>query len=308
MRDFTRIAQIAQRQYGALSTEQAFEQGFTASDLHRLVMAGVLARPARGTLLATGSPPSWEQAVLVAVLTAGSEALASHQTAAYLWRLTDRRPEVVEVVMHRWDRAVRAFTVHESTDLLPEDASRVGPIPVTTPVRTVVDLGASAPWLVESSLEQGVRSRLFALEDVARFIARVGRRGRRGVGVIRPMIKQRLQWDGLTESALEDLFRRAWDRSGLLHPTPQYKITDDRGGFVCRTDFAFEEQRLRIELDSEAHHMDRPSFRRDRALQNRTELLGWATLRYTWWDLVTRPEAMVTEIRTALGHPLTELA
>ena len=192
------------------------------------------------------------------------------------------------------------FTTHESTDLEVGDAGVVDSIPVTSPVRTVVDLGAVAPWLVEPALDKGLRDGRFTLEEVSALVSRVARRGRRGVGVIRPLIEARLHWDGLTESELEDLFRRTWG-TRQPQPTPQHVIRDERNRFVCRADFAFEEHLIRIELDSEAFHMDRPTFRRDRVVQNHTELLGWRTLRYTWWDLIGRPPQVVAEIESALG-------
>jgi hypothetical protein len=238
---------------------------------------------------------------MVAVAAAGEAALASHQTAAHLWDLVGLKPDRIEIVMPRWDRSVRSFTVHESKDLLPADFDDIEGIPVTNAARTVVDLGATAPWLVEAALERGIRRRLFTIAEVAAFVGRVGRRGRRGVGTIRPLIEQRLRWDNATESELEDLFRKTWDAPGRPEPLTQYCIKDLSGSFICRTDFAFPDDMLRIELDSEAYHMDRPTFRKDRSVQNRTELLGWRTLRYTWWDLTSRPAEVIREVARALG-------
>lgn len=291
---------LARSQHGVLSPADGALAGLSDGRIRRLVERGILERSGRGVLVATASPPTWEQEVMKAVTAAGAAALASHHTAAFLHGLTDRRPKTMEVVMPRWDRSVHGFTVHESTDLLVEDADLVDGIPTTTPVRTVVDLGATAPWLVEPALERGVRLEMFTLTDIARFIGRVGRRGRRGVGVIRPLVEERLHWDGLTESELEDLFRKAWGPR-LPHPVPQHIILDDAGRFVCRADFAFPDRRLRIELDSEAFHMDRPTFRRDRSVQNRTSQLGWQTLRYTWWDLVGRPAEVVEQVQAVLA-------
>ncbi|MDH3262106.1 MAG: type IV toxin-antitoxin system AbiEi family antitoxin domain-containing protein [Acidimicrobiia bacterium] len=301
MSAYRKLAAVAELQHGVVSLDQARGVGFTDHQIRRLVQGGRLIRPTRGAFLIAGCPATWEQAVMMALAAAGDAALASHQTAAYLWNLIDLRPDRIEVVMPRWDRSIQTCVVHESTDLAPEDADRVGGIPVTSAVRTVVDLGATVPWLVEAALERGIRQRAFNLSDIAGFVARVGRRGRRGVGTIRPLLAQRLQWDSATESELEDLFRKAWSAPGRLEPLTQYRIEDCSGSFVCRADFAFPDAMLRIELDSEAHHMDRPTFRKDRSIQNRTELLGWRTLRYTWWDLTTRPAEVVREVAAALG-------
>jgi hypothetical protein len=298
---YRKLTAIAEQQHGVVSLDQARGAGFTDHQIRQLVQGGRLVRPSRGALLVAGCPATWEQAVMAAVAAAGEPALASHQTAAHLWDLTGFRPDRIDVVMPRWDRSIRACVVHESKDLEPEDADRVDGIPVTSAVRTVVDLGATAPWLVESALERGIRQGTFRLAEVAGFVTRVGRRGRRGVGTIRPLIEHRARWDSATESELEDLFRKAWSGAGRPEPVTQHRINDLTGSFVCRADFAFPDALLRIELDSEAFHMDRPTFRKDRSVQNQTELLGWRTLRYTWWDLTTRPGEMVREVGAALG-------
>ena len=300
MSTYRKLAAVAELQHGVVSLDQARRVGFTDHQIQRLVEGGRLVRPARGAFVIAGCPTSWEQTVMMALAAAGGAALASHQTAACLWNLTGCRPDRIEVVMPRWERSIRACVVHESKDLAPEDADLVDGIPVTSPVRTVVDLGATAPWLVEIALERGIRQGTFRLSEVAAFVARVGRRGRRGVGPIRPLLEQRARWDSATESELEDLFRKAWSAPGRPEPVTQFRIEDCTGSFVCRADFAFPEALLRIELDSEAYHMDRPTFRKDRSVQNRTELLGWRTLRYTWWDLTTRPAEVVREVAKAL--------
>ena len=300
MSTYQRFAAIAESQFGVVSTTQARSVGFSDDQLVYLVRSGKLRRPSRSVLAVAGSPRSWHQGVMVAVLSAGPAAFASHATAAYLWRMIGIRPKRIEIVMHRWNRSLQKVTVHESTDLVETDTTLLGSIPVTTPVRTVVDLGASARHLVPRALDAGLRNRLFTLEDMAALVGRVGRRGRRGVGVIRPLIEERLHWNGVAESELEDLFRRVCQRFELPQPQAQVDIRNLDGSFVCRTDFAYPDRLLRIELDSEAFHMDRTTFRKDRAVQNVTELLGWKTLRYTWWDLVTRPEHVADELRSAI--------
>jgi very-short-patch-repair endonuclease len=190
--------------------------------------------------------------------------------------------------------------MHESLDLLPEDVVERSAIPITSAVRTVVDLGASNRWAVESALEEGIRRGLFGLGDVEEFVARVGRRGRRGVGVIRPLLQARRRWDKVTESALEDMFRKLVTEEGLADPQPQFEVRDEYGGLVCRADFAYPSVRVLIELDSEAHHLDRLTFRRDRSKQNRAVVLGWTVLRYTWWDLADRRYDVAAEVRSLL--------
>ena len=300
MSSIEQISKLAARQHGVVHRHAILEAGFKSGQLDRMVGRGLLRRVGYETYLFPGAPPTWHLVAMLLMTAAGAQSAASHQTAAYLQGLIDRRPSRIEVVTPRWRRSRAVdFTVHESLDLSPEHVTAAGGIRLTKPVRTVVDLGASAPWMVEPALDAGIRQRLFTLPDVAGFVGRVAKRGRRGVGVIRPLIEQRVLWDGVTDSELEDLLRREWaDRQPPL--VPQHIITNLDGEFVCRTDFAFVDHKSRIELDSEAFHMDRKTFRRDRVIQNQTELLGWRTFRYTWWDLTARPFEVVNEIETAL--------
>lgn len=300
MKYLQKLSNEAALHHGVVHRNTVLAAGIDPGRLQRIVANGTLVRAGYQTYVFPGAPATWLQAVSIAVISGGSRACASHQTAAFLHGLIDHRPARIEVVVPRWERAEVDFRVHESLDLCDSDVDSTSGIEVTTPVRTVVDLGASgAPSMVESALDTGLRRRIFTLSEVSAFMNRVAKRGRRGVGVIRPMLEERRLWEGLTESELEDLFRRAWgDR--YPQPTPQYVIRDDRGLFVCRTDFAFVEQRIRVELDSEAYHMDSATFGRDRAVQNRTELLGWQTFRYTWRDLKDRPHLVVAELETAI--------
>ncbi len=299
------LARLARVQHGVLSTVQCAAAGLSERQLARRVAAGRYRRPEVGVVVDLAVPPTWEQEVMTCVMAAGSGALASHATAARLWGMTSRTPPRIEVVMRRWDRAFRDFVVHESLDLEPEDHTVVRSIPVTTPERTVVDLGAVRPWLVETALSTGIRDGLFTVADVQAFVDRVGRRGRRGVGVIRPHLAARRRWGTTTESVLEDRFCRALVDAELPLPTPQFVLRDVDGQFVCRADFAYPAYRLLIELDGIAHHTDDAAFQADRSKQNRSGLLGWRTLRYTWKDVTERPWVVATQVRTALDHAAT---
>ncbi|MCL1693915.1 MAG: hypothetical protein M3096_09540 [Actinomycetia bacterium] len=191
--------------------------------------------------------------------------------------------------MHR-----QPFMVHESKDLLDSDIVTVDGIPVTTAVRTVVDLGASAPKrFVEKCVDTGLRKKLFTAWQVRCFIARVARPGRTGVGTIRPIINERLAWDTITESDLEDLFRAVVSRSPHPMPDPQYRLFEPSGEFVGRFDFAYPTRLSLIETDSERWHMDPASFQRDREKQNRAHALGWTVYRFTWRQLVDDPQSVL---------------
>ena len=303
------LNRLASSQQGVFARNEALEAGISRDQLSERVKKGRYSRIFPEVYAIAGAPTTLRQQLFGLAKSFPQLAAISHQTAAELWGLTRRGIRTVELVTTRWDRVQRpGIRVHESLDLIDGDVVNLDGIPVTTAVRTVVDLGASHKWSVESALEEGIRKGLFSLDEVDAFVRRVARRGRRGVGVIRPLLESRRRWDGATESALEDQFRRLVADWNLPQPELQHEIRDADGRFVSRVDFAYPESGLAIELDSEAYHMDRLTFRGDRRKQNQASVLGWTVLRYTWWDLRERPLQVKAEIRAALRDSSTEHA
>ena len=296
------LAHVAEAQHGAFSLTQAETAGMSRSTLWDRIELGLYRQFQEGVFLIAGTPDSWHRRVVASVLSEGDLAAASHETAALLLGLIDRRGGDIHVVTKRWMRRPRPeVTLHESNDLVASDIVVVDGIPTTNVARTVVDLGATARWLVPGALGHAVRSGQTDLDQVEAFVARVARRGRRGVGVIRPIIRERRRWERRTESELEDQFVKVVRQFDLPEPVAQFILRDDSGDFVCRADFAYPSSRVLVELDGYAHHSDEEAFQKDRTKQNRAQLLGWSVLRYTWRDVVDRPATLASEISAVLA-------
>ena len=296
------LGAIASSQFGVFSLRQARNAGIDQSTLDKRVLRGALTRVQPTVYAFPGSTPTWQRETTALVLSVPGLAAASHKTAAFVWGMSSIQPDRAEIVTVRHQRIHRRNPqIHESKDLEAEDVVTVGGISTTTAVRTVVDVGASASQhYVEHCLDTGLRLGLFSLIEVRSFIKRVARSGRDGIGKIRPLVNQRSAWETTSESALEDRFRRLIADTALPVPTPQYRV---RAGsnIVCRADFAYPEQRILIELDGERYHMDRATFQRDRAKQNRAHALGWVVYRFTWRQVTDTPEIVVATLASALG-------
>ncbi|MFC6239234.1 DUF559 domain-containing protein [Longivirga aurantiaca] len=65
-------------------------------------------------------------------------------------------------------------------------------------------------------------------------------------------------------------------------------------------DLLLEGSRVVVEFDGRAFRSDDVAFQRDRTRQNRLILAGYIPLRFTWDDVVHRPQHVVAEIRAAL--------
>jgi hypothetical protein len=288
------LATMATEQYGVFTRKQAAAAGVNARNIDDRTDRGIYERIHPGVFGIAGSPKQWHRAVIAAVFAATEPAAASHSTAAYLWGMTDRRPDTVEIATRRHQRVKRQdHQVRESKDLRSSDIVIVDGIPTTAAVRTIVDLGASAPpWFVEKCLDTALRKTLFDIWDVQRFIMRVARKGRNGIGTIRPLVEERLTWQGITESDLEDLFRRVVSSTPVPMPETQHVVYEADGRFVGRYDFAYPTRFSIIETDSEGYHMDPVSFQRDREKQNRAQMLGWTVYRVTWRQLIDDPDSV----------------
>lgn len=293
------LSAIARDQFGVFTLPQFLACGFARSTISRRASSGVYDRLYPGVYGVAGSQDSWHRQVVAAVLSVRGIAAVSHQSAAYLWGMTSRCPSTIEVTSRRYRRVRRgAFTVHESKDIVTSDVVQVDGIPVTSAVRTVVDLGASAPlWMVERCLDSGLRQDLFTAWQVRCFIARVAKPGRNGVGTIRPLVEERLEWASITDSDLEDLLRSVIKSTGCPMPEPQHKLFRADGSFIGRYDFAYPQKMSILEADSLGWHMDPVSFERDRQKQNEAHALGWTVYRITWRQLINDPESVRAIIR-----------
>lgn len=295
-----RLVEIAKRRFGVASWDEALRAGLSARQIERRIAQGSIHQPAPRALVIGAAPRTWEQDVAVAVLSCGPGAAASHMTAATLWGMLNTSGGRVDVVVRRWDRTHRNFLVHESLDLVPEDIDLHRGIAITTPARTVVDVGAQFRSAVPEVFHRGRRLGLLDAEGLGRVVTRVARRGRAGAGPAKALLRN-LPPSDVTESWAEDLYLRI-SRDGLLpEPVQQLEIRTDDGWFICRCDFGYPVVRLAIFIDGFSYHSDQDRFQVDRRQGNNLSLMGWRYLRFTYWDLVRRPEYVVHQVSAALG-------
>src|SRR5438270_1488886 len=134
---------LARRQLGLITRSQAV-QLVTIDRFRTLIERGHIEPYRRGVWAVAGSPRTYEQSVLGAVLAAGEPAWASHRTAAKLRHLLVPPPEAIDVLTLP-DRRVRLDGVdhHRNKLIVVDDVTFVGPIPVTSVARTLVDC---MPW------------------------------------------------------------------------------------------------------------------------------------------------------------------
>ena len=284
------LNRLAAAQYSLATRTQALDLGMTSRQLHDRLGSGLLVPVHKGVYRLSAAPPTTRQSLLAACM--ASEGVASHRSAAALWTLRgveattpeisvfgSRRPELRGVVVHRTDR------------LDPVDRFRRAGIPVTTPARTLLDLGAVVPVeVVEPALEDALMRRLVTLQLLRNTLERLGGPGRNGAGVLRALVEERDPATAPTQSMLEDELFRVLRRGGLPAPVRQYEVAG------VRLDGAYPDIRLGLEADSRIWHGGRLDVQRNSEKANILLAHGWGVLHFTWFDLTRRPRHVVDTV------------
>jgi very-short-patch-repair endonuclease len=298
-----RLEQRAERQYALFTLAQAGTCGLDPKTVYRRVSRGQYLHEQPGVFALAGAPQSWERTVLAACLSAGAEAVASHRTAARIWGLTDTSEEIVELtVPRRRLPRTHGVTIHRSTDLAAEHTTVRKRIPVTNPLRTMVDLAAVLPPdELEDALDAGLAyPSLFSVTAVAAMRARLARQGRTGTGVLRKVLEERALGDAVSDSELEKRMAKLLRRAGLPAAVFHCVVRTPGGVFLAEVDFAYPEIRLAIEVDGFGVHGTPRAMAKDFVRQNGLVPYGWRVLRFTWRQVVRQPEMVARTIGEAL--------
>ncbi len=187
-----------------------------------------------------------------------AEGLASPRAAARLWTLPwfnsfDRR-EITVTHSHQPPRC--GILVHFTGRFFPHHATTVRGIPVDDRENAGRSWSSRARPRVAIAVDDALRRGLTNLRRLKRYLAESGGRGRRGAGVMRPILAERYGLDRAPESPLETKFLALLQHSPLPLPELQYEIWDGPC-FVARVDFAYPERKLAIGVDGFQFHSGR---------------------------------------------------
>jgi very-short-patch-repair endonuclease len=295
-----RIARLASRGHGVFHRSDARDAGLSTRQIAHRVAVGRWEQVRPGVFRISGLPTSAEVVLAAAVLATGGT--ASHLSATALHRLTEHHPPTPEVTTSvgagHHHRDVR---LHRTSDLLPRDVQHITGIRCTNAVRTLIDLGARLPaddlhLILDRALHRGV----VHLDPLTSRFLQLARPGRDGVQVVRTVLVRMDPTLAPAESDLESLLWRLLASANL--PLPQRQVPVEIDGHRYRLDAAYPELQLAIECDGFVHHGTRRAFESDRERQNRLVTAGWTVLRFTWQQVVRRPDDVVSTIGAALSR------
>ena len=191
---------------------------------------------------------------------------------------------------------LQGVRVQRTRRMAPDDVRFQGWLPLTSPARTLLDLGGIVePDSLEEAVAAAQAKRLVREADLWEQV--FDSRGCRGAAALRELM-ERHRPPANVLSKTERLMLRLIRDAGLPEP-----LVNERLG-RWRPDFWWPEHKVVAEYDSSAFHTDIRSFRRDREKSNELQLMGITILRFTWHELTRSPDVLVARIREALARRL----
>jgi very-short-patch-repair endonuclease len=287
------IARLAARQHGVVTRQQLLAIGLGRGAIDMRLRTGRLHQLHVGVFLVGHTARAPLAREMAAAFACGEGAAISHRSAASLWSLAHTfATDQVEVTV-AGTRAPRrpGIRVYETRSIAPEDRGCIEGVPVTSPARTLLDIGR---FLTVNQLEHVVadaeRRRLVLRTQLVRELAR--HRGRRGVATLREVLAG--ADPAFTRSVAERRLLVLLRAASLPSPTTNARVGSHE------VDFLWREQRVVVEVDGFQWHSDRTAFERDRLRDAELQALGYRVLRVTWRMIQREPRAVVARITATL--------
>lgn len=292
------VAELAKQQHGVVAGRQLVRIGYSPSAVSRAVRAGLLHRLHHDVYAVGHVAISRHGFAMAAVLAAGDGSLLSHRSAAWLWGLTSRWANPIEVTATSPRRVRAKIRIHSAQALQPEDRDLQERVPVTTVPRTLLDFAASDHFYLPYALDNAHRLGLLDLIAMDALLTRS--KGFRGVARLRTQLEY-FRPRGITRSRLERRFRRLIREAGLPRPATNLFIE----GFEL--DVYWPHERFAVELDTYDYHGDPKSFETDRLRHEELKLAGIEMVRVTGERLDREPGAVMRRIERLLDQRRRQL-
>jgi very-short-patch-repair endonuclease len=290
------MLRLVGRQHGVIARRQLLDLGLGPRAIEHRLARGSLHVLRRGIYVVGRPETDREGRWMAAVLAAGPGAVLSHGSAAAIWGIAKEEHGWIDVSVPFDSRSRRQqrVRVHRRYGLRAVDLTHVRGIPVTAPVRTLLDMATQySAARVERAVNEADRLDLVdpeglrsALEDYA---------GERGVARLRRLLDHRTF--RLTDSELERWFLPQVHQAGLPLPLTGQHLN----GF--KVDFYWPDLRLVVETDGLRYHRTPAQQARDRIRDQAHLSAGFTPLRFTHWQ-VRHERAYVRKTLLAVARRL----
>jgi predicted transcriptional regulator of viral defense system len=270
------LAALASAQHGVVGSRQLLALGLSAQSIKRRVRRGRLHPIHRGVYAVGHTVLTVEGRWMATTLATGG--VLSHATAASAWDLRPSRSGLIHVTVGTAGRVGRrGIRLHRSSTLGQHEIATHRGIPLTTPLRTIIDLASTLNGRpLEHVLDLADQRGLIDFNELAQ----------RPIPTSLQAVLALYNGTTPTRSELEERFLQLCDDHGIPRPETNAIVEGHEVDFVWRT------KRLIVEVDGYAYHRSPSAFERDRERDVVLTMRGWRVRRFTWAQ-VTRRQAWV---------------
>ncbi len=285
--------------WGVISRAEATGIGVTPAQIDWAVRTGRWEVVHRGVYRRSGSPLGPEGAALAACRAVGPHAVVSHRSAALFWGLVDgpvAQPSVT--VPHDQHPRLGGIEVHRSVDLDRHRCVIRRNLPVTDPVRTLVDLGqvVTSTAELDGAVDRARVARLVTIVGLEAELERLARRGRQGPSALRRALRRRGFLEAPTPSILESRVARllaAWR-------IPVISVETTVVGGRYRLDFLLTPD-VALEVDGYAFHSSPEAKASDAGRRADLAAAGIVVIEADWVTVTRRPAELRRRIVRVLA-------
>lgn len=296
--DMRELLRRLSSQHGVIGRDEVRLLGIDSRMEQRRIASGEWERIGRHVIRSLAAPATGEQSLMAACIEAGPEAVASHQSAAWLWDLAPAPTRHSVTVPRARCIKVAWADVHRMGVGVVSPVHRRG-VPATDPARTLVDFASVADQQVlDFAVDRALARRVVTVEGILAEIECESRSGRRGIRSLRESLRRRGLIGAPHPSVLESMLLRLLQRHGIVPIAVEVHI-DAEGHY--RVDAAVSDDVL-VEVDGYAYHHSPEQKTEDERRRNRIRLSGRFLLVYTWRDVVHDGPRVVEEVRQALAR------
>src|SRR5215218_1400626 len=290
---------LARRQHGVVTRGQLLDLGFSAEAIKHRVQKGRLHLIVRGVYAVGRRELNPEGRWMAAVLDCGSGAALSHRSAAALWGFGKEHPGYIDVSVRRTSEArLTGVRCHRRPSLPSNEVELRLNLPVTTPVRTFLDLATvTGPKTLERAINEADKLDVIDADSLRKALDH--HPGEPGIRLLRHVLDKHTF--RLSDDELERLFRPLAAAAGL--PTPLTKHIVNK----FEVDFFWPDLGLVVETDGWRYHRTPSAQTRD-ALRSQVHVAnGLTPLRFSHYQVKYEPrhvQNILTMTATNLrGHP-----
>jgi hypothetical protein len=291
--------ELAHRQHAVVTRGQLLGLGFSAEAIKHRLQRGRLHTVVRG-VYAVGRPHlNREGRWMAAVLACGPGAVLSHRSAAALWGFGKEHTDYIDVSIKRTSEArILGLRCHRRPSLPSQEVEPRLNIPVTTPVRTFLDLATvTGPKTIERSINEADKLNVIDADSLRKALD--DHPGQPGIRLLRHVLDEHTF--RLSDDELERLFRPLAAAAGLPAPLTKHMVNR------FEVDFFWPELGLVVETDGWRYHRTPSAQTRD-ALRFQVHVAnGLIPLRFSHYQVKYQPRHVEDILgKTAAnlrGHP-----